>query len=582
MILGRLTKSGTSLLLLLGIIVISFLRIASLNASELTSDNAIYSFRALGWVDYIGGSQIGPMQLVGENPLWGMFSFQDAPPLVFFIQHLFFEIFGDRVIVAKLPFVIAGLLTIFAIFYFVQRIKDRETAVLASLMLGVSSYASWTSRSGYLEGIESFFILLTFSAMVLYVHNNNDKTWLYWGSFFLGLSVLSKYTAIFLIPALLVFFLSHRTRPSITLKKMDTWNVALQIFIGTISPIIVYNFFLYNFRGHFDSALSAIVGLHSDDFGVIDSRGVDLHIGQNCVDFLNSFYDSSSFPFAFLFTISITWLFVKLLSRRADVMEQALSLSIFFILVMFSLFSGGTRFHSIVLPFLCIASALLIIDIKDWIKSINNRKIERILLTHLEFLLSIILIFEIFYNINTNILSKPLGTAGLYYSTYRQENEGFNQLDDFLQIYRKNYFSSEHSRVSPIKTATELHLSTEELAKSESVLLYDERTSWFAGIWYFERYKIYYRLPVVSTAGLYFTSIGKLKEYFSMRYTQVRVVFLVYPTTQATLDPVKMSDPYYSSTEELVSDLERKKYPYVRINTSSGQEAFRVYRIDLK
>src|SRR4051812_39292751 len=98
------------------------LRFAAITHGDLYSDNAINSFRSLGWVDDFGGGQLGPIRWLDNIPLWSKLSFQDAPPLAFYIQHTFLKIFGDTTTINKLPFVLAGVLSVLLMYYFVRKI----------------------------------------------------------------------------------------------------------------------------------------------------------------------------------------------------------------------------------------------------------------------------------------------------------------------------------------------------------------------------------------------------------------------------------------------------------------------------
>jgi 4-amino-4-deoxy-L-arabinose transferase-like glycosyltransferase len=113
---NKLNKKTTILLVLI-ILVAIFFRVWNMNSFDISGDNSLNSFRALGWVDFIQGEgQTGPMQWFGKTPAWAKWSFQDAPPLVFAIQHVSFSLFGDSTFAARLPFVIAGVLTVLVIF----------------------------------------------------------------------------------------------------------------------------------------------------------------------------------------------------------------------------------------------------------------------------------------------------------------------------------------------------------------------------------------------------------------------------------------------------------------------------------
>ena len=113
---------------LLAILLFAFiLWIWNIGAADLVSDEALYSFRALGWHDYLAtDGQTTPFQWFGQIPWWANLSFHDAPPLVFGVQKIFFVIFGDNPFGARLPFVLAMAATLYFVFFDWQRITFKK------------------------------------------------------------------------------------------------------------------------------------------------------------------------------------------------------------------------------------------------------------------------------------------------------------------------------------------------------------------------------------------------------------------------------------------------------------------------
>ena len=93
-------------------------------------------------------------------------------------------------------------------------------------------------------------------------------------------------------------------------------------------------------------------------------------------------------------------------------------------------FSGVTpRFIAIIIPLTSMALAISIMKLWDSIQYKTN--VKKILIG----LLLIIIVFELSYNINTNILPRAYGSEGIAYSKYRFHDYGFSELDKYL---RKN------------------------------------------------------------------------------------------------------------------------------------------------
>ena len=141
-----------TVILLTGIVALAaFLMLFRLGFADIQIDDAMYSLRALGYLDFVDSDlQTTPVDWFGEIPWWSRLSFHDAPPLVFIIQHFFFKFFGTATVVARLPFAIAGIGSVLLLYFIGKRLYSVEAGLLASLLLAVSTYHTWGSRVGYL------------------------------------------------------------------------------------------------------------------------------------------------------------------------------------------------------------------------------------------------------------------------------------------------------------------------------------------------------------------------------------------------------------------------------------------------
>lgn len=187
---------------------------------DYSSDSSLYSVRALGWTDYMGSSQKGPVQWLDHSTWWSSLSFQDAPPVVFGMQYIFFRLFGGATSSAQILFLLAGVILLCSVYFYVQKIKDTETAVWSSVAFGVSSLALWSTTSGNLEGVQSLFIILNFLTTLLYIKYNKDK-YLYFAIVFMGLALMSKYTSIFIIPSFLASLYIWKSRQEKSSAERD-------------------------------------------------------------------------------------------------------------------------------------------------------------------------------------------------------------------------------------------------------------------------------------------------------------------------------------------------------------------------
>ena len=561
---------GKRFFLLFCFAAVFLLRIFPISAGDLTSDNALYAFRALGWFDYVDNYGV-PIYWFTSIPWWTHLSFVDKPPLVFFFEHIFFKTFGDSIVVAKLPFVLFGLLSVWAMYFFVRKLKNARTAILAALILGVSSFATWAGLSGYLEGIELFFVLMTFFVALLYLRSDHNPRYLWMTALFFALSLMTKYTSIFLFPVLFLLFYRYRSRPVDFSKALDVFTIAAQIFVVVLLPVIIYNFFLFKTRGHFDSSLSAMMGIYSNDFGA--SNFLSPHISlANLKEFIVIIFQTTSIPLSIIFLTSLLVLSIKMIRKQANLLEEALCLVLWCSIVMFLFLSPAARYLPITIPFFSLAAAMFLIDMEDKTKTRNKKMFFRLVVVG-------VLGFEIFFNINTNMLTHPTGATSLYYSQLRQENVGFNQLDIFLKKIAEEKFS-QNTLIKKINSSKELFVNSQEIASHEIAIIYDARIDWFATVWYLERYNIYYRIPVLSSE----TPFGALFTYstssLATMYPNLHKVYFIAPLNDRVMDREKMTRPHYFPLDS-VEDHLSKTYPREVIRDRNGISAFEIFSVDI-
>ena len=557
---------------------VSVLRIVGITRADLLSDNALDSLRAISWIDYIGGEIFSPQQLSYTPLWWSGLSFQDAPPLVFAIQHVFFELFGDTTFIARLPFVLAGIATVVLMYRSVARLRDNKTALLSSFILGISSYATWMAHSGYLEGIEQFFMVAAFFAFISFVQSPRRYRYAWIGCASLALALISKYTSVFMLPAMLILLAINHAKPFFTMEKIDKWTIGVQVFVVILSPVLVYNFFLYQFRGHFDSAFSAMIGMHSPDFGIISARAITAPEIGNLLGPFMTIFETSSLPFALLLLSGFVVLFVKIIRRNSDALEQALRLVFTFALLMFAFFPGGVRFYPILVPFFALALGLALMDLMQRLLAQPKDIVSRSLVSVGMFIFVMIMFGEILYNINTNILITPIGKAGVTYSPHRLKNLGFNQLDEFLRRYRIEHISDRTPAPGVVKSIFPIR---PEYQKFTSIVMYDERIHWFATSWYLLRYQINDRIPVFPETWLLDGDIAGLKSYTKRSFPNAYSVYFISPASKEAIDPVKGRLADFELFAPLPAELWASDLPYASIEDMRGSEVFRVYRIDL-
>ena len=143
-----------TVLILLGIIVLAgFLRVWRLDQHDVVTDEVFYGYRSIALIDSLNSPyQSTPFEWFEEIPWWAHVSFHDHPPLGFWVQHLFFKVFGNDLLAMRLPFALAGVASVLLIYFIAKRLFASEKVGLgAALLLAVSNYHVWISRIGLQE-----------------------------------------------------------------------------------------------------------------------------------------------------------------------------------------------------------------------------------------------------------------------------------------------------------------------------------------------------------------------------------------------------------------------------------------------
>ena len=470
------------------IVLAAFLIFTGLTRADIQSDDAIYSLRAIGYLDYTDSLlQTTPLNWFESLPTWSKLSFHDAPPLVFLIQFVFFKIFGVSDFSARLPFALAGVGSVYLLYLLARKLYNPNVALLASFILTILTYHSWASRIGYLEPIASFFILLTF--YLFFAGLKNPKLLLLFGVS-LGLAFLSKYTAFFVLPVVIVY-LAFKS-PKLLISK--NFIIGLAVALLVFSPVLYYNWQIWQTRGHLDLQFTQLLGMDMSDWPGISSGGIANNYGRQFISAWKETGSLVSTPAYVLFLLSLIFILVNFVVNFIKKRFLFLVLVFLFLSIQFTLVGGEVRFLSLFNPFIALVIAAALAEVykqysKKFPKFDLNKKI------FIVFVIAIF-IFELFYNINTNILPKPVGDKGRHYSTNRLENGGFSQAEKFfineLQMNGLSRFK--------INTLTDAAIDPTRDLPGGSLVIFDPNLKWFSTLWYFRRWSIYHHQPFASAA----------------------------------------------------------------------------------
>lgn len=477
------------------LVLAAVLRLYGLERGDTMNDEVFYAFRAIGMLDFDKApNQPTPLEWFDPDiPWWTKLSFHDHPPLVFWVQHFFMNIFGDSAWAFRLPSALLGIASVYLV-YLIGVILFSETAGLtASAFFAVTLNNIYISRTGMQEPYAIFFILLAsyfFLKAVGVTHpltpsitlregekrekyslSRGRDSYLIWTGLALGLGFLTKYNVFIMAPIFLAYLAIYK-RDYFSRKKL--WLGAL-LAVLLFSPVIVYNLKMYQAVGHFDFQLSYIFQQNPKEWPVAPGKEIGA-LTDRVKNFIPRLIATNSWLFLILFAVSLLFL------------RNAFLFLVFGFLFLLFLFIGPAyRFLTMLAPWMALAIGTVFPKQKLFY-----------------YLLMPILAFEIFYSYNNQIAYYPKGPAPWLSSKVRYENYnwGYNALE--------NYLKEELSGKMPALTFLPRYqflnkLQDEAIARSKAqnlepypaLLVYYGNIDDGPRLWIFDRWRFYRAWPII-------------------------------------------------------------------------------------
>lgn len=559
-------------MLLFILVVVAILRFWNLTGPDIIGDDATYSFRALGYFDYIGSlnTQTTPVVWFPEPQWWQGFSFHDAPPLVFAVQWFFFQIFGDTVFAARLPFVLAGLLTVFGIYLVGKELTGKAGAgLIAAGILVVSNYHVWLSRTGLLDG---FVVLWVVFALYFFLRAEREpKHYLWWGVC-CGLGLLTKYTFLFMGPLFIVLILVSRRR---AWREPRFW-IGIGSCLFFILPIIIYNVMVWKTRGHFDAAISTMVGQSPNDFRGL-TRSVNTSVLHGIWVVIQSIAGKVSPAFRVLFPAGIViggWVAARVRGRRALLL---VALGLLFAIPMLALAGGSAHYDIVALPFVLLAAGM-----GGWMLWEHMRKNawSRILVVCVA---GVAFLWEGFFTIQSGLVATPWVPHPLFVEAVRSPWLGYSRLETYVREFYRKYPDPSYIIFSKtpqifnyqLKKTQRLIARDEDRPQQANLLVYDDRMDWASALWIFERRRLYEVAAIPSLTNLIDAVEGDyIYKFIEFGFTDVTVILATdrVPYNQA-LDVARLG--------RFAEKVEATLQPIDEIKNDNGEVAFRVFRFRL-
>lgn len=139
------------------------------------------------------------------NLVFNNMTFTDKPPGGFWIEAIFFKLFGISELTARLPQAIAGLLTLYIIYFLGSKLFNRTVGFASAVSLSSTFWFLSRARSGNLDVLLTLFFVLTVYLAVLATENKK---------FFLPMSLSLAFLAMIkgivfipaVIPVLIILF----------------------------------------------------------------------------------------------------------------------------------------------------------------------------------------------------------------------------------------------------------------------------------------------------------------------------------------------------------------------------------------
>ncbi|OGF62290.1 hypothetical protein A2926_04345 [Candidatus Giovannonibacteria bacterium RIFCSPLOWO2_01_FULL_44_40] len=520
------------------------LRFLGLGSSELLFDEGLYALRSIGYLDYLdAAAQPTPVEWLANQdlPWWTSLSFHDHPPLIFLIQHLSFKLFGDSLFAARLPSAIFGILSILLVYLIALRITNlnklripNSFALIAAALFSISFAAVGVSRLAMMESVLFFFILLNIYFFLRFLEDK--KYWFFFGAS-LGLAFLTKYTAIFLIPAYLIFLLAAKS----PLLKSKYLYASIFAAILLFSPVIIYNIYFYSAFGHFDLQFATLLRQKTPFWQ--GESGKTQEPFSNILENALAIY-STPLLVAIVFGAAVS-VFVQ--NRQ----NRLLLLFLLFQTLMFLPMGSAIRFISLYIISGVFAATLGFKWI--WEKFGSKFAFPAVFL---------VFVFELMLTLNLAFFNAP--------------DYGVVQLDKYFDLV----LGEGRSAATPTHPNQHLDKIIKQYAAyfpetlPPTGIIYDENIDSGAKLWLFSRRQFYRGIPIMPAADFE----EKLKNGKGAMFEGYELYF-VKAGPGAPLIPARPM-PYAGEVENLLLDYGKTK-PDFTAKSGDGEPAFNVYKFSL-
>ncbi|MDO8559458.1 MAG: glycosyltransferase family 39 protein [bacterium] len=464
------------------ILLAAVLRFWQLPAGDVISDEALIAFRSVGYIDYLASPDQPTTweQFSGPVPAWAYLSFHDHPPLTFLVQWASFKMFGVNGFALRLPFALAGVASVYLVYLLTRRLFHEAAALLAALLVALSTATVWISRLGLQESLLIVFALL---AVYWYRRALDDHRFLPAVGLALGLGLLTKYTMAAVVGALLVHFLIYRR----DYLRLRTFWVGVGVFLLLASPLIVYNLMLYRTTGHFDLQLSYLLGQAVPEWQSLPGKEQIGAWPQRFINYWGNLGQMLSPPLLALVLLGVV-LFAALWFTSIDPESSYTLLGLLTLswAGMLLFIGPSTRFLSVLVVWLLMCAAVVATAL---------RTPYAVLRGVLAAVFIGVVAYEAMFTVRTVIADRPSGASGLAYSRLLRsdaERWGYQQLDQYLA----GALSGRRPLVLPnvrydFLQRLQAQIGRRPLAPTPTLIVYDANLYDLGALWTLHRRLVY-------------------------------------------------------------------------------------------
>jgi len=529
------------------------LRLSFLSRGDVVNDEVFYGFRGIGMMDFDEAPlQPTPLEWTDPNaPFWTKLSFHDHPSLVFLAQHFSMDVFGANNFGMRFPSAILGILSVWLVCLVGKHLFSERAGFFSALIYAVTVNAGYISRLGLQESYVLFFILLALYVFLKALENSKYFIWL---GVVLGLAFLTKYTAFILVPIFLIHLLIYRRD---LFKNKNLW-LGVVIAVLIFSPVIFYNYKLYQLKGHFDFQLSYLFQQNTPDWQVEPGKEIG-GLKERITIFPLRVLSSNSWLFLSLFLVSLV-VYAKQWKKMNGSARSLLPLSFLGILVFIIFVIGPSyRFLSMLSPFMALGVGFMFNYVFEAYP--KRRK-------SLSFGLMVIVIFEIFYFYNNLIAYYPVGPKFWLSSPVRSENYnfGYNELDEYLEKELAGKmpaltFTAKYKFLEDVKQEGLAAASEKKFGAYPAMIVYGGDWNGLARLWVLERRHVYGGWPILSTQDYFSYLMENGFDYFDRSGFAVR--YFIWPVNSASGEAERS---LMQGEEEIIYN-------------KRGEEVFKIYKL---